>query len=92
MTQNEYEELERGDKVYFARVLPPLGYYEIHEVVMINKNDEYCTATEQKTKQTFLFMLKDVTERLYIDRSEALKYLKEQKVKNKDVVVYTDKE
>lgn len=90
MTKTEYDEIEKGDPLFYARVMPELGYYEIHNVTLVTKQDDYCTVTEGKTKQMFLFIKKDIYSRLYLKRAEALEFLKEQKIAYKDVKVITD--
>ena len=89
MTHLEYEDIQKGDSLYFARMMPSFGYYEIHDVVLVTKQNDYCTVCETKTKQSFIFNLKSMYKQLYIDRDEALTYLKEQKKKNKNVKVYS---
>lgn len=88
MTQLEYEEIQKGDALCFARIIPKFGYYEIHDVVMVTKYDDHCSVCELKTKQSFIFNQKNMYEQLYLDREEALTYLKNEKKKNKDVKVY----
>ena len=88
MTKLEYEEIQKGDSLYFARIMPSLGYYEIHDVVLVTKYDDHCSVCELKTKQSFIFNLKTLQDQLYVDREEALAYIKEMKKKNKDVKVY----
>lgn len=89
MTFNEYQDCQRGDKLYFARIMPKFGYYEIHDVVMVNKYDDHCSVCETKTKQSFLFNVKENgVDTLFVDRDEALKYLKDEKKKNKDVKLF----
>lgn len=89
MTQLQYEDIQKGDALYFARIMPKFGYYEIHDVVMVTKYNDYCTVCETKTKQCFLLSVKDIEDRLYIIRDDALGYLREEEKKNKDVKVYT---
>ena len=89
MTQLEYEDIQKGDSLYFARMMPSFGYYEIHDVVVVTKADDYCTVCETKTKQSFIFNLKSMYQQLYVNRDEALTYLKEEKKKNKNIKVYS---
>lgn len=90
MTLEEYNECERGDKLYYARIMPRFGYYEIHNVIMVHKYDDHCSVTENKSKQSFLFFVKDDGIcNLFIDRDKALQYLKEEKKNNQNVKVYT---
>lgn len=89
MTKEEYDKLRKGDELHFARVMAKLGYYEIHDVVVVSKSDDHCTVSEKKTKQSFLFGINNALEQLHINRSEALDYLKEEKKKNKDIKMYS---
>ena len=88
MTQLQYDDIQKGDKLYFARIMPKFGYYEIHDVVMVTKYDDHCTVTETKTKQSFLLMNKDIANKLYIKRDDALVFLRAEENKNKDIKVY----
>ena len=88
MTKLEYEEIQKGDSLYFARIMPSFGYYEIHDVVLVTKYDDHCSVCELKTKQSFIFNLKTLQDQLYVDREEASTYLKDMKKKYKDVKVY----
>lgn len=89
MTQLQYEDIQKGDTLYFARIMPRFGYYEIHDVVMVTKYDDHCTVCETKTKQSFLLLNSDITEKLHINRDNALTYLREEEKKNKDIKVYS---
>ena len=89
MTQLQYEDLQKGDALYFARIMPRFGYYEIHDVVMVTKYDDHCTVCDTKTKQCFLLGSKDIENRLHIIRDDALQYLLDEQEKNKDIKVYS---
>lgn len=89
MTQLQYEDIQKGDTLYFARIMPRFGYYEIHNVVMVTKYDDHCTVCETKTKQSFLLLKNDINEKLYTNRDDALTYLREEENKNKDIKVYS---
>ncbi len=86
----KFDELKKKDKVLFVRIIPPLGYYEIHDTIVITKKDDYCTVSDKRTKQSFLLDKKYAEEVLFNDRKKALSYLNEQKEKNKDTKVYEE--
>ena len=88
MTQLQYDDLQKGDSLCFARIMPKFGYYEVHDVVMVTKYEDHCTVCEIKTKQSFLLLKKDIEEKLHINRDDALHYLLAEREKNKDVKVY----
>lgn len=89
MTKEQYETLKKGDTLYFARIMPSFGYYEIHDVILVTKYDDHCTVADKKTKQSFLFMESNIVTNLFAIRNEALEYLKKEKEKNKNAKVYT---
>lgn len=86
MSDINYNSLNHKDKLYFVRMMPKLGYFEIHEVVVATMHtfDEnskpYCTVSDVKTKQTYLLGQKYAEQVLFKDRSKALEFLKEQKI------------
>ena len=92
MTVKEYQNAQRGDKLHYVRVMPTLGYYEIHDLILVSKYDDHCSATETKTKQSFIFIGEHIYEDLYYNRNEALEHLKELKNKYKNVKVITERE
>lgn len=86
----EYSNLERGDNLIYARIMPKIGYYELLDVHLVSHNDKYCTVTDVKTKQTYIIERNSIKKLLYTNRKLALMYLKEQKDKNKDLAIYYD--
>ena len=93
MSDVKMDNLKRHDKVLFARIMPRLKYYEIHEcsVATVHEND-YCTVCDVKTKQSFLMHKPRAEEVLFYDRKMAVDYLAEQKELNKDVKTYKEDE
>lgn len=75
MTNAEYKTLQRGDNVYFVRVIPKLDIYELLDLHIVSIYDEYCTGADSKTKQTFLFSKNDYEQVLFLDRKMALEVL-----------------
>lgn len=91
MSDIKFEELKRKDRLYFTRMMPKLGYYEIHEVSVATHHvgeDNYCTVSDINTKQSFLLHKPRAEQTLFIDRQKALEYLKEQKALNGNGVDY----
>ncbi len=87
MSDLKYENLQKGDVVIFARVLPKIGYYELLDLHIVSVYDDYCTGADTKTKQTFLFSRKLAEKVLFLNRNSAKKYLNEKKIENKDIKV-----
>lgn len=83
MSDLDYEKLKRGDIVHYVRVLYSADCYDLLELKVVNVYSEYCSATESKSKQTFIFNRSKAEELLYIDRKKALHDLKELQKKGK---------
>lgn len=83
MSDLAYEKLKKNDIVYFVRVMKNMDYYELLELKVVNVYTEHCSATETKSKQTFLFSREHAEELLYVDRKKALHDLKELQKKGK---------
>ena len=75
-------ELKRKDKVFFARTMPKLDYYEVFDCVVVSVDEKYCIVSDTKTKQSFLIHNARAEKVLFKDRKLALKYLREEESKN----------
>jgi len=60
-----------------------VDYYELLELKVVNVYSDHCSATEAKSKQTFLFSRSHAAELLYVDRKKGLHDLKELQKKGK---------
>lgn len=87
MSDINYEKLQKGDSVVFARVLPKIGYYELLDLHIVSVYEKYCTGTDSKTKQTYSFNRKLAEEVLFLNRNMATEYLNKRKLENKDIKV-----
>lgn len=82
MSDINYDTLEKGDKVIFVRIMPKLDIFELFDLHIVSVYEDYCTGSDEKTKQTFLFSKKYAQEVLFQDRSLALEYLDKEKQYN----------
>lgn len=72
--------MNKGDKVYYARILSNVGMYEVYELKIRTVADTWFSATEKRSKQTFLFSNKHIDKIVFYDRDIALeKVLKAEK-------------
>lgn len=87
MSDINYNELQKGSAVVFARVLPKIGYYEILDLHIVSVYEKYCTGADSKTKQTYSFGRSLAEEVLFLDRNLAIDYLNKKKLENKNIKV-----
>lgn len=83
MSDLVYEKLKKNDIVYYVRALKSADCYDLLELKVVNVYSEYCSDTESKSKQTFIFNRTKAEELLYTDRKKALHDLKELEKKGK---------
>lgn len=77
--------MNNGDRVYYARILEPVGIYEVCDLKVRSVGDTWFSATDSKTKQAFMFNNKDIGNTIFTDRNEALKKVKEAEKNKKKV-------
>lgn len=80
-----YENLKKGDIVFYSRVLPKNNYYKVMDLRIVSIYNNYCTGTDLKTKQTYVFDRKLAEEALFYNKKDALYYLDAIKKRNDKV-------
>ena len=68
--------MKKGDIIYFARILPRVGIYDVYDLKIRMVAETWFSATDNRSKQTFLFNNKDIEKTVFYDRKEALKVVK----------------
>ena len=64
--------LEKGQTVYWARVLENIGYFEIFELKIRTVDSDYFVGCDKDTKLAYMFNYPDLNEIIFTDRLEAL--------------------
>lgn len=78
--------MNKRDTVYYARIFPNVGMYELDELKIRTVTDEYFVGIEKRSKQAFLFQYSDIGKIIFTNRQDALNKVKEaEKNKNKTV-------
>jgi hypothetical protein len=86
MSDVNFKDLQKGTLVIFARAIPKTDCYELLDLHIVTIHDDYCTGTDQKTKQTYLFTPTYAEEVLFHNRKLAVAYLNNRKDGGKDHV------
>ena len=79
--------MKRKDIVYYARIQPTLGVYEVLELLVRTVETGWFTGMDKRDKRVYLFANKDINKTVFIDRKEALNVVKEVE-KHKKKVIY----
>lgn len=78
-------ELKIKDIVYYTRILPAVGVYDILELKIRTVEDNWFVGMEKRDKQAFLFHDKDINKTIFTDRKKALKVVNEAEKNKKHI-------
>ena len=84
------KEIKRSDFVYYARILPTVGLYEVIDLKVRTVADDFFVGIENRTKHAYMFKISDINKTVFFDRNEALKVVKEAE-KNSKIKVSDEK-
>lgn len=79
------QELSRGQIVYYARIMPTVGLYEVEELKIRTVTDEYFVGIEKNTKHAYLFGYSTINKYVFKDRKLALNLVKEAEKNRKEI-------
>ena len=83
--------MKKKDIVYYARIQPALGVYEIPELIVRTVENGWFTGMDKRDKRVYLFADKDINKTIFADRKEALKIVKEAEKYKRKLIFTTDK-
>ena len=78
-------ELKRRDVVYYTRIIPTSGIYDVLELIIRTVETDWFVGLEKRDKQAFLFKDNELNKTVFIDRKEALKVVQEAEKRKKTV-------
>ena len=71
------------DHVYYARIIPGWSY-DICELIIRTVADDYFVGIDKRDKHAYLLSYSDINKTVFINRSEALEYVKQRESKDKE--------
>jgi hypothetical protein len=77
--------LKKGQIVYYARIMPTVGIYEVLELKLRTVTGEYFVGTEKREKHAYLFGYSTLGKYIFEDRQDALKVVKEAEKNKKEI-------
>lgn len=78
-----FQDLKNKDIIYYARVLPCVGVYEVCELKIRAIYDNWFSAVEKRTKRAYCFSEKDIDKTVFKDREKALEIVLKEESNNK---------
>ena len=70
------QELKKKDIVYYARIIPSSGIYDVYELIVRTVEDDWFVGLEKRDKQAFLFSNSDFNKTVFKNRNKALEIVK----------------
>lgn len=83
MSDIKFDELEKGDIVYWVRILKDIEDFKIYKMKLRTVESTYCVGVDSTTKFAKDFSPKDIEENVFKDIKLAQEYLKEKKKERK---------
>ena len=77
--------LEKGQVVYYARIIENVGIYDVLELKIRTVADTYFVGTEKRSKHAYLLSNSYLNETVFTDRGKALKVVKEAEKNKKEI-------
>lgn len=69
--------MNKGDKIYYARIIPNVGIYEVCDLKVRTVEVDWFSATEKRTHKAFIFSNCDINKTIFTNREEALQLVLE---------------
>ena len=79
--------IRKGDVVFYAQCLEPVGIFEVLELTIRTVEDTWFVGLEKKDKQALLFNNTDIDKCIFFDRNKALKKVKTAQANCKKVIL-----
>ena len=61
-----------GNTIYYARIMPTLGIYDVCELKIRTVADTYFVGTDKRDKRAYLFSYNAVEECIFLNRKDAV--------------------
>lgn len=82
-------ELKQKQIVYYARIIPSSGIYDVYELKVRTVETDWFCGIEKRDKQAFLFNNNAIGSTIFLDRSEALKRVQEAEKNKKEDILWS---
>ena len=65
-------QLTKGDIVYYARIMPNLGIFDVYDIKIRTITDTWFSGVEKRDKKVFLFPFSAINEYVFLNRKDAV--------------------
>ena len=68
--------IEKGDKLYYTRIFPTVGIYDVCDLTVRTVTDTYFVGMDKRDKHAYLFYQNEIDKSFFINRKDALEKVK----------------
>ena len=86
LSKSEFNPLTKGDIVYYTRIMPNLGIFDVYDVKIRTITDTWFSGVEKRDKKVFLFPFSAIGEYIYLNRKDAVDTATNAEENNKKVI------
>lgn len=79
-----FKTLNKNDKLFYSRIIPNTGIYEVCELTVRSITDSWFTGVDKRDKHVYLFDYSSLGETVFEDRKTALKLVQLAEKNKKD--------
>ena len=72
MLKSNGSQLTKGDIIYYSRIMPNLGIFDVYELKIRTVADTYFVGTDKRDKKAFLLPYSAIEKYVFIDRRDAV--------------------
>lgn len=69
--------LKKKDIVYYTKIMPSVGIYDLCELIIRTVEDDYFVGIDKRDKHAYLFGYNSIDKTVFTDRKVALKLVQE---------------
>ena len=86
LSKNNGSQLTKGDIVYYARIMPSLGIFDVYDVKIRTIADTWFSGVEKRDKKVFLFPYSAINKYVFLNRKDAVDVATNAEENNKKVI------
>ena len=86
LSKSEANPLTKGNIVYYARIMPDLGIFDVYDIKIRTVADTWFSGVEKRDKKVFLFPYSAINEYVFLNRKDAVDMATNAEENNKKVI------
>ena len=72
LSKSNGSQLTKGDIIYYSRIMPNLGIFDVYELKIRTVADTYFVGTDKRDKKAFLLPYSAIGEYVFMSRKDAV--------------------